>query len=95
MDAKDHARNNFPFCRPIARHLWPLLNRGILNVEQLRFRFHSIVATKSTIHLDPKFGNLFRARSLGGQSIMPVEASIRPASLGFKAKDEWLRAPWV
>ena len=39
------------------------VNRGILNVEQLRFRFHSIVATKSTIHLDPKFGNLFRARS--------------------------------
>ena len=27
--AKDHARNNFPFCRPIAPHLRLLLNRGI------------------------------------------------------------------
>jgi len=30
---KDHARSNFPFCRPIARHLCLPLNRGILNVE--------------------------------------------------------------
>ena len=64
FSTEDHARNNFPFCRPIARHLWLFLIRGILNVEQLRFRFHSIAATKSTIHLAPKFGNLFRARSL-------------------------------
>ena len=28
---KDHARNNFPFCCPIAPHLGLLLNRGILN----------------------------------------------------------------
>ena len=45
-----------------ARHLRLLLNRGILNVGQLRFRFHSVGAAKSTIHLDPKFGNLFHAQ---------------------------------
>jgi len=34
-ESKDHARNNFPFCRPIARHLWLFLNRRIL-IPRLR-----------------------------------------------------------
>ena len=54
MASKDHARNDFPFCRPIAPHLRLLLNRGILNVELLRLRFRSIVATKSTDTLEPQ-----------------------------------------
>jgi hypothetical protein len=69
--AKDRARNNFPFCCPIARYLRLLLNRGILDPsaslgtgsEQLRLQFRSIVATQSTAHLAIKFRNLFHARS--------------------------------
>ena len=47
-------KNNFPFCCPIALHLRLLLNRGILTVEQLRFRIRSIVATKFAAHLTIK-----------------------------------------
>ena len=64
LGPKDHARNNFPFCRPIARHLWLFLIREILNPPRADLRFHSIVTTKPTIYSAPKFGNFFHARSL-------------------------------
>jgi hypothetical protein len=64
-----------------------LLNREILNVEQLRIRFRSIVTTQSTIHLAPEFGNLSHARSLAaGASIKMIviarrnDAAIFPIS---------------
>ncbi|GAH13353.1 unnamed protein product, partial [marine sediment metagenome] len=42
-----------------SHHLWPLLNREILDVALLRLRFHSIVAAKSGANLRANSVNLF------------------------------------
>ena len=42
-----------------SHHLWPLLNREILDVALLRLRFHSIVVAKSGANLRANSVNLF------------------------------------
>ncbi len=54
-------------------------------------RFNSIVATKSTIRLDPKFGNLFHARSLGyeGQHIIKTPNIDKLAEQGVRFENAY------
>ena len=75
-EIEDYERNNFPFCSPIAPHLRLLLNRGILNVEQLRLAVPLNPRNQIQDTLGPQIREFISCTALGGTPRSPLPLTI-------------------
>ena len=71
-ELRTRAKITFHFGITSSHHLWPRLNRKILDVALLRLRFRSIASAKSGANLRAKPANLFLRGPLLPKGLLPA-----------------------